>query len=69
MAAPSTLTITFTGGSGSPQTIPIAKPDGVTPMDFTLAVRNLYSSNGFWFSNAGVQTFVPASSITSITAQ
>lgn len=69
MAAPTTLTITYTGGSGSPQTVAIPKPDGTNPQEFTQAVRNIYLNNGFWVVLAGVNTFIPASAITSITAQ
>jgi hypothetical protein len=69
MAAPTTLTITFTGGSGSPQTYVVPKPNG-TPLDFTQATRNLQIAGGFWFvSSSGVNTFVPWSQIASITAQ
>ena len=70
MAAPSTLAVTFTGGSGSPASIPIPKPDGTNPQDFALAVRNIFLNGGFWFANSsGVQAFVPWGQITSITAQ
>ncbi len=70
MAAPSTLTVSFTGGSGSPATIQIPKPDGSNPQDYTLAVRNIYLNNGFWMVlTSGVNQFVPASAISSITAQ
>ena len=55
MAAPSTLTITYSGGS---------------PIDFTLAVRNIFLNGGFWYVSAtGVQNFVPWNQITSVTAQ
>jgi hypothetical protein len=65
VAAPSTLTVVFTGGSGSPQTLPIRVGE-----DFNNAVRNIFLYGGFWFvSTAGVETFVPATQITSITAQ
>ena len=78
MANPTTLTITYTGGSGSPQSIPIptasagsvagvAQP--TVPQDFTLAVRNLFLNGGVWVVIAGVNTFVPWNQITSITAQ
>jgi hypothetical protein len=79
MAAPSTLTVTFTGGASSPQTIPIPTQSAgsvagvanpVTPMDFTLAVKNIFLNGGFWYVSAtGVNTFVPASQITSVSAQ
>ena len=70
MAAPSTLTITYTGGSGSPQTVTIPKPDGTNPQEPTLAVRNIFLNGGFWFVSAtGVQSFVPWSQISSITTQ
>lgn len=79
MAQPATLTISYTGGSGSPQTIPIPTPiagsvggvaQTVMPADFTLAVRSIYQNGGFWYLSAtGVNTFVPWGSITSITAQ
>jgi len=70
MAAPTTITVTFTGGTGSPLTINLPKPDGTNPQDFTQAVRNMYLAGGFWFSNSsGVQQFVPWGEITEITAQ
>ena len=70
MSAPSTLTVTFTGGSGSPQTVQIPKPDGTNPQDFTLATRNIFLNGGFWFvSSTGVQSFVPWNQITLVTAQ
>jgi hypothetical protein len=70
MAAPTSLTITYSGGSGSPQSVTLAKPDGTTPMDFTLATRNIFLAGGFWYASAtGVNTFVPWGQITSITAQ
>jgi hypothetical protein len=78
LAAPSTLTITYTGGSGSPQTIPIPTPiagsvGGVAqttvPLDFTLAVKNIFQNGGVWVVLAGVNTFIPWNSITSVTAQ
>jgi hypothetical protein len=68
MAAPTTLTITFIGGSGSPATYAIPKVSG-TPIDFTQAVRNLLIAGGFWFVSAtGVSSFVPFGQITPITA-
>ena len=78
MSVPTTLTITYTGGANSPQTIPIpvqsagavagvANP--VMPMDFTLAVKNIFLQGGFWVVNAGVNTFIPWGQITTITAQ
>ena len=70
MAIPSTLTVTFSGGTGSPVTIPIPTPSAGVPLDFTLAVRNIFQNGGFWFANStGVQAFVPWGEITSITAQ
>lgn len=70
MAAPSTLTVTFTGGSGSPATVQIPKPDGTNPQEFTLAVRNIFLNGGFWIILAtGANQFVPWGVITSITAQ
>jgi hypothetical protein len=70
MPAPSTLTITYTNGSGSPQTYTLPQPAPGTSLDYSLAVRNIMNSGGFWYvSGAGVQTFVPWSQITSISAQ
>jgi len=70
MAAPSTLTITYSGGSGSPQTVTLPKPDNTNPQDYTLAVRNIFLNGGFWYtSSTGVANFVPWGEITSITAQ
>jgi hypothetical protein len=78
MAAPSTLVITYSGGSGSPQTVPIPNSSAgsvagvaqpTVPQDFTLAVRNLFLNGGVWVVIAGVNTFVPWNQITSITAQ
>jgi hypothetical protein len=69
VVTPTTLTITYTGGSGSPQTYSIPKVSGVA-IDFTQAVKNLLIAGGFWFVSAtGVNTFVPYAQITSITAQ
>lgn len=69
MAAPTTLTVTYSGGSGSPQTVTLPKPDNVNPIDFTMYVRNAFLAGGFWFSINGVNTFVPFGEVTSITAQ
>jgi secreted protein with Ig-like and vWFA domain len=70
MAAPTTLTITFAGGSGSPQTITLPKPSTGVPMDYTLFVRNAFLSGGFWYvSSGGANTFVPWGQVTAITAQ
>lgn len=78
MSVPTSLTVTFTGGSGSPQTIPIPTQSAgsvagvanpVVPMDFTLAVKNLFLQGGFWVVLAGINTFIPWAQITSITAQ
>lgn len=69
MSAPSTLTITYTGGSGSPQTINLPKPDNSNPVDFTLQVRNIFKNGGVWLVVGGVNLFVPWGQITSITAQ
>jgi hypothetical protein len=78
MSQPTTLTISYSGGSGSPQTIPIPVPTagsvgGVAqtsvPMDYTAFVKSIFAAGGFWFLNAGVETFVQWGEITSITAQ
>jgi hypothetical protein len=78
MSAPTTLTITFSGGSGSPQTVPIPNSSAgsvggvaqpVVPLDFTLAVKNIFQNGGVWVVIAGVNTFVPWGQVTSITAQ
>jgi hypothetical protein len=78
MAAPTNLTISFTGGSGSPQTIPIPNASAgsvggvaqpVVPQDFTAVVNRIYANGGVWVVIAGVNTFVPWGQITSITAQ
>jgi hypothetical protein len=69
MAAPTTLTVTYTGGSGSPQTIALPKPDGTNPQEFTLAVRNAFLNGGFWVVIAGVNSFIPWGQVTSISAQ
>jgi hypothetical protein len=78
MAQPTTLTITYTGGSGSPQTVPIptssagsvagvAQP--VVPQYFTAVVNRIFANGGVWVVIAGVNTFIPWGQITSITAQ
>jgi hypothetical protein len=65
VAAPSTLIIVFTGGSGSPQTLQIRAGE-----DFNNAVHNIFLEGGFWFvSSTGIETFVPWNAITGITAQ
>jgi secreted protein with Ig-like and vWFA domain len=70
MAAPTQIVITYTGGSGSPQTITLPKPSTGVPMDYTLFVRNAFSAGGFWYvSSGGVNTFVPWNQVTAITAQ
>ncbi len=65
MAAPTTLTITFSGGTGSPITYTI--PAGI---DFRQALKNIYLAGGLWFVNsAGVEQYIPASEISTATAQ
>jgi hypothetical protein len=67
---PTTLIITYTGGTGSPYTYVLPTPFVGVPVDYSLAVRNILLAGGFWSTNAsGVQAFVPWSQITSITAQ
>jgi hypothetical protein len=64
MAAPTTVTYTFSG-SGGPITFTI--PAGI---DYTLFVRNAFIEGGFWYTSAtGVATFVPWSTVTGATAQ
>jgi hypothetical protein len=72
MSVPTTLTITyasaFTAGVPSAQasyTYTLPKADNVTPMDYTLATRNIQKSGGLWIS----QQFVPWEQILSIVAQ
>lgn len=78
MANPTTLTITYTGGSGSPQTIPIPNASGgsvagvaqtVVPQDFTQVVRMIFLNGGVWVVINGVNSFIPWNAITLITAQ
>jgi hypothetical protein len=73
MAAPTTLVVTYIStlpSTTSQVTVTIPKPDGTNPQDFTQNVRNIFLNGGFWFvSAAGVQTFVPWSMISLITAQ
>lgn len=65
MAAPTTLTVTFTGGSGSPATLTIRAGE-----DQYASVRNIFLAGGFWtVLSTGVNQFVPWGLITSITAQ
>jgi hypothetical protein len=65
MPAPTPTTITITGTfSGSPQTLQL--PAGI---DFRQMMKNINLADGFWFQNAGVWTFAPASTITGATAQ
>jgi hypothetical protein len=60
---PTTLVISY----GTSSTATLSIPAGI---DFTQATRNLATGGGFWFvSAAGVQTFIPWSQITQITAQ
>lgn len=73
MSAPTTLVISYLqngqAGNVAAITVPIAKPDATTPQDFTLAVRNLYLSNGVWYANGtGQNVFVPAAWIVGIVA-
>lgn len=67
MATPTTLTINY--GSSLTATITLPTSDGSTPQDYHQAVKNLYLGGGFWTVIGGVNTFVPWSAITSITAQ
>jgi hypothetical protein len=61
---PTTVVITFSG-TGSPQTVNI--PAGI---DFRQTLKNIFLAGGFWFlSSTGVETFCPASQITSAIAQ
>jgi hypothetical protein len=76
MSAPTTLTISYisqyTSGLPSQQataTYTIPAVNG-TPIDYTLAVKNLVESGGVWTVNAaGVNQFIPWSEIFGITAQ
>ena len=65
MAAPTTVTITYTGSANSPQTLQI-RPG----TDYNNTIHNIYLSGGFWYTSpTGVLSFVPWGQITSITAQ
>jgi hypothetical protein len=64
MANPTIVTITFTGGSGSPVTLNISSAS-----DFRSFVRNGFIAGGFWFMNAGTESFIPWGQITNLTAQ
>lgn len=72
MSAPSSLTITYVStlpSTTSTQTLSI--PDsGGSQANYSLAVRNLARTGGFWFTDTtGLLTFIPLSQITKITAQ
>jgi hypothetical protein len=68
MAAPTTLTISY--GTASTATVPIPQPATGVPLEASQACRNIMLSGGVFFTDAtGVQTFIPASAITKITAQ
>jgi hypothetical protein len=65
MAAPTTIIVTFTGGTGSPATITIT-----LGVDYTQFVHNAFLNGGIWFTNPlGALSFIPFSQITLITAQ
>jgi hypothetical protein len=72
MAAPSTFTVTYVStlpSTTSTVTIPIPQP-GSTPIDFGLALRNIFMQGGLWFLNStGVEQFIPWGQIVSVTAQ
>jgi hypothetical protein len=62
---PTTITISFTGGSDSPQTLKIKSGN-----DYTAEVRQICIYGGFWYTAAnGDPTFVPWSQITSVYAR
>ena len=73
MSAPTTLTVTYISAlpsTTSTITVQIPKPDNTNPLDFTVTMRNISLNGGLWFVNAsGVEQFIPASQIFSVTAQ
>jgi hypothetical protein len=74
---PSTLIITYqtTYILGVPTatatyTYTLPQPTAGTPMDYTLAIRDINGFGGLWITNAsGVLQFVPVGTIVEITAQ
>jgi hypothetical protein len=70
MSAPTTLTISY--GSSKTATVPIPTTGANAPVDYTLAVRNIFLAGGFWFfdgtQSTPVETFVPWDEISLITA-
>lgn len=68
MAAPTTLTISY--GTSSTATVPIPTPASGVPLEASQAMRNIALAGGAFFTdNTGIQTFIPISAITKITAQ
>jgi hypothetical protein len=63
---PSNLVISF--GSSSTATIAIPQAPAGTPISYSQAMQNIFLAGGFWYTVAGVPTFVPYSEITSATA-
>jgi hypothetical protein len=71
--AASTFTVTYVStlpSTTSQVTVPIPTPSTGVPMDFGLALRNIFMQGGLWFLNStGVEQFIPWGQIVSVTAQ